>query len=80
MTESEDEADRYIKWLTGQKSEVEDPEIEVKMEGLREFWNKDDLDDGEKFLKDYLLNKRYKDNDQEDYVPSYELSMSAMIT
>ena len=43
------------KWLAGQKSEVEDPE---------EFWNKDDLDDGE--------NKRYKDNDQDDYVPSYD--------
>lgn len=70
--ESKEEAESYKKWLAGQKSEVEDPEIEVKMKGLREFWNKDDLDDGEKFLKDYLLNKRYKDNDQDDYVPSYD--------
>jgi protein KRI1 len=41
------------------------------MKGFRVFWNKDDLDDGEKFLKNYLL-KRYKDNDQNDYVPSYD--------
>ena len=47
---SKDENDGYKKWPAGQKSEVEDPEIEVKMEGLRVFWNKDDLDDGEKFL------------------------------
>ena len=80
MSLSKDENDGYKKWPAGQKSEVENPEIEVKMEGLRVFWNKDDWDDGESFLKDYLLNKRYKDNDQEDYVPSYELSMSAMIT
>jgi protein KRI1 len=69
--ESKDEAESYKKWLAGQKSEIEDPEIEDKMKGFRVFWNKDDLDDGRKFLKDYLL-KRYKDNDQNDYVPSYD--------
>ena len=47
---SKDENDGYKKQLAGQKSEVEDPEIEVKMEGLGVFWNKDDLNDGEKYL------------------------------
>ena len=51
VTESKDEAESYKKWLKGQKSEVEDYEIEVKMDGLRKFWNKDDLDDWEKFLR-----------------------------
>jgi len=70
--ETKDEADSYKKWLAGQQSKVEDPEIEAKMEGLRDFWNKDDLDDGEKFLKDYLLNKRFLENEQDNYVPSYD--------
>merc|ERR1712210_239041 len=36
--------------------------IEDKMSGLRDFWN-DNLDEGEKFLKDFLLNKRFLDKD-----------------
>eukprot|EP00092_Neocalanus_flemingeri_P024471 GFUD01026538.1.p1 GENE.GFUD01026538.1~~GFUD01026538.1.p1 ORF type:complete len:728 (+),score=313.41 GFUD01026538.1:48-2231(+) len=70
--ETKEEAESYKKWLAGHQSEVKDPEIEAKMEGLRDYWNKDDLDEGEKFLKDYLLNKRFLENDQENYVPRYD--------
>jgi len=70
--ESREEAESYKAWLAGQKSDIEDSVIEDKMKGLRDFWNKDDLDEGEKFLKDYLLNKRYKENENNDYVPSYD--------
>jgi len=70
--ETQEEAESYKAWLAGQKSEVGDSVIEDKMKGLRDFWNKDDLEEGEKFLKDYLLNKRYKENDDDEYVPSYD--------
>jgi len=70
--ESKEEAESYKAWLAGQKSDIEDSGIEDKMKGLRDYWNKDDLDEGEKFLKDYLLNKRYKENEKDDYVPSYD--------
>ena len=62
----------YKQWLAGQKVEVTDTGLKEKMKGLREFWNVENLDEGEKFLKDYILNKRYLDNDNDEYVPSYE--------
>ena len=60
-----DEAE-YKSWLAGQTSSVTDTEIADKMSGLREFWNKDDLDEGEKFLKDFLLNKRFLESNKDD--------------
>jgi len=70
--ETKEEAESYRKWLAGQQKNVEDPTLEAKFGGLRDFWNKNDLDEGEKFLKDYILNKRYRDDDEEDYIPSYD--------
>ena len=69
VTQQED--DDYKLWLAGQNSNV-DETVKEKMGGLRDYWNEEKLDDGEKFLKDYLLNKRYLDKDDDGYVPSYD--------
>ena len=71
--ESKQEESDYKKWLAGQESEIKDSSLKNRISGLREYWNDSEkLDEGEKFLKDYLLNKRYLDKDSDDYVPSYD--------
>jgi len=70
--EKEKEEEDYKAWLAGQTESISDEGLKSSMSGLKSFWSKSDLDDGEKFLKDYILNKRYKDSDQPNYVPTYE--------
>merc|ERR1712029_183348 len=70
--EREQENEDYKKWLAGQKTAVDDTTLEKKMGGLRDFWNESKLDADEKFLKDFILNKRYLDQDNDEYVPSYD--------
>lgn len=53
-TESE-----HIKWLAGQTEDLQDGEIKSELKPLKEFWNDPNLDNGEKFLRDYVLNKRF---------------------
>ncbi|GFY41377.1 protein KRI1 homolog [Trichonephila inaurata madagascariensis] len=60
-TEKEKEEEDYKKWL----------ETEKDMLYLNRYWNDPKLDEGEKFLKDYILNKRYIGDDQEDSIPTY---------
>jgi len=62
----------YKSWLAGQKDTLEDPAMQNDLSGLKSFWSRKDLDSGEKFLKDYLLNKRYKDSDDINHVPTYD--------
>jgi len=70
--EKKAEDEEYKAWLNGQKEELEDENVVGEMGGLREYWNSDKLDKDEKFLKDYILNKRYIEEDNEDYVPTYD--------
>ncbi|MEQ2175633.1 hypothetical protein GOODEAATRI_019880, partial [Goodea atripinnis] len=55
-----EEAD-YLDWLKGQ-AELEGPEEKY----LRDYWNDPELDMKERFLRDYVLNKGYLDEEEDD--------------
>ncbi|XP_064180040.1 protein KRI1 homolog [Anguilla rostrata] len=61
----------YMEWLKGQ-AELEGAEEVQDMTYLREYWNDPQLDERERFLRDYVLNKGYLDEDEEDRIPSYD--------
>ncbi len=64
----------YRKWLLGQKQSLADEATKSELGNLREFWTDKKLDRGEKFLRDYILNKRYLDDDDGDHGKESDLS------
>lgn len=75
--ENEKEKEDYKLWLKGELAKVEKGKLSKddveELKSLREYWNDDKLDEGEKFLRDYILSQKYieplkKDN---SYIPSY---------
>ena len=65
--QAKEEAD-YIEWLKGKKKRVKDPDLAKNMKTLHDYWNDPKLNEGERFLRDYILNKKYlsKDDDDDD--------------
>nr|XP_023691902.1 protein KRI1 homolog [Paramormyrops kingsleyae] len=64
-----EEAD-YVEWLKGQ-AELEAAEEVQDMTYLKEYWNDPQLDEKEKFLRDYVLHKGYLEEDEEQ-IPTYD--------
>lgn len=66
-----EEAD-YVEWLKGQ-AELEGAEEVKDMKYLRDYWNDPELDEKECFLRDYVLNKGYLDEDDDgERIPTYD--------
>ncbi|XP_061437907.1 protein KRI1 homolog [Lethenteron reissneri] len=59
-SEVEEEELDYRLWLKGQAEQAEGVE---DMDFLHTYWNDPSLDEGERFLKDYVLNRKYIDRD-----------------
>ncbi|KAI7803369.1 protein KRI1 homolog isoform X2 [Triplophysa rosa] len=68
VEKDKEEAD-YVEWLKGE-AEVEEKEDVVDMKYLRDYWNNPQLDEKETFLRDYMLNKGYLEEDEER-IPTY---------
>jgi len=72
--EEEEEEEDYRKWLKGQLTKLDNPKTKDdvnEMKFLKDYWNDPKLDDGEQFLRDYILNRKYVEGDKE-YIPSYD--------
>ncbi|KAF7698091.1 protein KRI1 homolog [Silurus meridionalis] len=69
MEKDKEEAD-YVEWLKGQ-TELEGQNEVQDMKYLRDYWNDPKLDEKETFLRDYILNKGYQEEDEGERIPTY---------
>merc|ERR1712223_1902311 len=77
--EKQKDEEEHRKWLIGHKEHLKDKEEEGELKTLKDYWTDKNLDDGEKFLRDYILNKKYlehggadEDIDDNDDIDDHE--------
>ncbi|KRY52547.1 Protein KRI1 -like protein, partial [Trichinella britovi] len=66
-TEEDQEESSFAEWLQGKSVNYSSPDKE-DLAFLQKYWNNPQADEGELFLRDYLLNRRYREKDDGDAV------------
>lgn len=57
--------------MKGQKENI-DEEEQKELKPLRDFWTDPNLNENEKFLRDFVLNKKFLDHGSEDSEVDYD--------
>ena len=52
------EEEEYKEWLKGNKEDISSTDTKAILAPLKEYWTNPHLDENEKFLRDFFLNKR----------------------
>lgn len=66
------EEEEYKKWLKGETKDLKDKTMAKDLKPLKEYWNDQDLDANERFLRDFILNKRFLETNDSNYIPTYD--------
>ncbi|KAF4525324.1 hypothetical protein B566_EDAN013185 [Ephemera danica] len=66
------EEEEYREWLKGRKKELSNEEDSKDLGYLKDYWNDPKLEQNEAFLRDYILNKRYLEDEDKEYIPTYD--------
>ncbi|XP_066586884.1 protein KRI1 homolog isoform X2 [Prorops nasuta] len=60
--EKKKEESEYKKWLKGQEANIDEQE-KKELKSLRDYWADPNLDENEKFIRDYILNNKFLEKD-----------------
>eukprot|EP00118_Oscarella_pearsei_P003520 m.14620 g.14620 ORF g.14620 m.14620 type:complete len:627 (+) comp25852_c0_seq1:22-1902(+) len=70
--EKRKEEENYLEWLKGNQKAQVDKKVATDLSALQQFWTNPLIEQDEKFLRDYILNRGYVEEGDVDAIPTYE--------
>ena len=74
LTQKREEDEDYLQWVKSDDGKIESQEVtgvKQELDPLRKYWTKPSLDDSEKFIRNFILDKKYIAPDS-DRIPTYD--------